>query len=159
MEDIDYLLKYEYHKEILFSYDEVILRTIGASILLNSCDVLSESNAKVCKTVLFDNYSFLLKEVSRLDEEYEKHIADIVMDDTEKVPENRKKFIRETSEVNNKIEKFITVLMKMLDELSLKKMFVLDMITLKNLENLFNEIYEECENVLEYLEDIREDYI
>lgn len=167
MSKLNYYLKYDYYREMIMSYHDAVVNTYNAAVHMYSFEVLDNMNMKYCKTILFDRYPEVMNSIFRIDKNYNLLIDQLILEEeTDFVEivrdeEGEKEFVAFKKEVNDfsvEVEDFSAYFMQLLEELSLKKMFVVNPALLEMLEYLFNKIHEECEEIELYLESLREEY-
>lgn len=168
MEDIEYCLKYEYYREVLFAYHDTVINSYNVAVLTYGFDGIDDMNLKYCDTILFKVYPELLKRYYGMDEKYSDLITQIYLNDvnTEVIQSveiisdnNFKPSIEEFKIDTNKfccdVEEFSNSLMQLLEELSIKKMFITNSAILEKMENAFHGLHEEVEEVEEFLDELR----
>lgn len=167
MSKLNYYLKYDYYREMIMSYHDAVVNTYNAAVHMYSFEVLDNMNMKYCKTILFDRYPEVMNSIFKIDKKYNLLIDQLILEEeTDFVEivrdeEGEKEFFAFKKEVNDfsvEVEDFSAYFMQLLEELSLKKMFVVNPALLEMLEYLFNKIHEECEEIELYLESLREEY-
>ena len=167
MSKLNYYLKYDYYREFIMSYHDAVVNTYNAAVHMYSFEVLDNMNMKYCKTILFDRYPEVMNSIFKIDKKYNLLIDQLILEEeTDFVEiirdkEGEEEFKKKKKEVNDfsvEVEDFSAYFMQLLEELSLKKMFVVNPALLEMLEYLFNKIHEECEEIELYLESLREEY-
>ena len=149
------------------SYHDAVVNTYNAAVHMYSFEVLDNMNMKYCKTILFDRYPEVMNSIFKIDKKYNLLIDQLILEEeTDFVEIIRDKegeeefeaFKKEVNDFSVEVEDFSAYFMQLLEELSLKKMFVVNSALLEMLEYLFNKIHEECEEIELYLESLREEY-
>lgn len=167
MSKLNYYLKYDYYREFIMSYHDAVVNTYNAAVHMYSFEVLDNMNIKYCKTILFDRYPEVMNSIFKIDKKYNLLIDQLILEEeTDFVEIIRDKegeeefeaFKKEVNDFSVEVEDFSAYFMQLLEELSLKKMFVVNPALLEMLEYLFNKIHEECEEIELYLESLREEY-
>src|SRR5699024_2088480 len=167
MSKLNYYLKYDYYREFIMSYHDAVVNTYNAAVHMYSFEVLDNMNMKYCKTILFDRYPEVMNSIFKIDKKYNLLIDQLILEEeTDFVEIIRDKegeeefeaFKKEVNDFSVEVEDFSAYFMQLLEELSLKKMFVVNPALLEMLEYLFNKIHEECEEIELYLESLREEY-
>lgn len=167
MSKLNYYLKYDYYREFIMSYHDAVVNTYNAAVHMYSFEVLDNMNMKYCKTILFDRYPEVMNSIFKIDKKYNLLIDQLILEEeTDFVEIIRDKegeeefeaFKKEVNDFSVEVEDFSAYFMQLLEELSLKKMFVVNPALLEMLEYLFNKIHEECEEIELYLEGLREEY-
>lgn len=167
MSKLNYYLKYDYYREFIMSYHDAVVNTYNAAVHMYSFEVLDNMNMKYCKTILFDRYPEVMNSIFKIDKKYNLLIDQLILEEeTDFVEIIRDKegeeefeaFKKEVNDFSVEVEDFSVYFMQLLEELSLKKMFVVNPALLEMLEYLFNKIHEECEEIELYLESLREEY-
>lgn len=167
MSKLNYYLKYDYYREFIMSYHDAVVNTYNAAVHMYSFEVLDNMNMKYCKTILFDRYPEVMNSIFKIDKKYNLLIDQLILEEeTDFVEIIRDKegeeefeaFKKEVNDFSVEVEDFSAYFMQLLEELSLKKMFVVNPAILEMLEYLFNKIHEECEEIELYLESLREEY-
>lgn len=167
MSKLNYYLKYDYYREFIMSYHDAVVNTYNAAVHMYSFEVLDNMNMKYCKTILFDRYPEVMNSIFKIDKKYNLLIDQLILEEeTDFVEIIREKegeeefeaFKKEVNDFSVEVEDFSAYFMQLLEELSLKKMFVVNPALLEMLEYLFNKIHEECEEIELYLESLREEY-
>lgn len=167
MSKLNYYLKYDYYREMIMSYHDAVVNTYNAAVHMYSFEVLDNMNMKYCKTILFDRYPEVMNSIFKIDKKYNLLIDQLILEEeTDFVEIIRDKegeeefeaFKKEVNDFSVEVEDFSAYFMQLLEELSLKKMFVVNPALLEMLEYLFNKIHEECEEIELYLESLREEY-
>lgn len=167
MSKLNYYLKYDYYREFIMSYHDAVVNTYNAAVHMYSFEVLDNMNMKYCKTILFDRYPEVMNSIFKIDKKYNLLIDQLILEEeTDFVEIIRDKegeeefeaFKKEVNDFSVEVEDFSVYFMQLLEELSLKKMFVVNPALLEMLEYLFNKIHEECEEIELYLEGLREEY-
>lgn len=167
MSKLNYYLKYDYYREFIMSYHDAVVNTYNAAVHMYSFEVLDNMNMKYCKTILFDRYAEVMNSIFKIDKKYNLLIDQLILEEeTDFVEIIRDKedeeefeaFKKEVNDFSVEVEDFSAYFMQLLEELSLKKMFVVNPALLEMLEYLFNKIHEECEEIELYLESLREEY-
>lgn len=167
MSKLNYYLKYDYYREFIMSYHDAVVNTYNAAVHMYSFEVLDNMNMKYCKTILFDRYPEVMNSIFKIDKKYNLLIDQLILEEeTDFVEIIRDKegeeefeaFKKEVNDFSVEVEDFSAYFMQLLEELSLKKMFVVNPAILEMLEYLFNKIHEECEEIELYLEGLREEY-
>lgn len=167
MSKMNYYLKYDYYREFIMSYHDAVVNTYNAAVHMYSFEVLDNMNMKYCKTILFDRYPEVMNSIFKIDKKYNLLIDQLILEEeTDFVEIIRDKegeeefeaFKKEVNDFSVEVEDFSAYFMQLLEELSLKKMFVVNPALLEMLEYLFNKIHEECEEIELYLESLREEY-
>ena len=167
MSKLNYYLKYDYYREFIMSYHDAVVNTYNAAVHMYSFEVLDNMNMKYCKTILFDRYPEVMNSIFKIDKKYNLLIDQLILEEeTDFVEIIRDKegeeefeaFKKEVNDFSVEVEDFSAYFIQLLEELSLKKMFVVNPALLEMLEYLFNKIHEECEEIELYLESLREEY-
>lgn len=167
MSKMNYYLKYDYYREFIMSYHDAVVNTYNAAVHMYSFEVLDNMNMKYCKTILFDRYPEVMNSIFKIDKKYNLLIDQLILEEeTDFVEIIRDKegeeefeaFKKEVNDFSVEVEDFSAYFMQLLEELSLKKMFIVNPALLEMLEYLFNKIHEECEEIELYLESLREEY-
>ena len=167
MSKLNYYLKYDYYREMIMSYHDAVVNTYNAAVHMYSFEVLDNMNMKYCKTILFDRYPEVMNSIFRIDKNYNLLIDQLVLEEEtdfveivrdKEGEEEFRAFKKEVNDFSVEVEEFTAYFMQLLEELSLKKMFVVNPALLEMLEYLFNKIHEECEEIELYLESLREEY-
>ena len=160
-------MKYDYYREFIMSYHDAVVNTYNAAVHMYSFEVLDNMNMKYCKTILFDRYPEVMNSIFKIDKKYNLLIDQLILEEeTDFVEIIRDKegeeefeaFKKEVNDFSVEVEDFSAYFMQLLEELSLKKRFVVNPALLEMLEYLFNKIHEECEEIELYLESLREEY-
>lgn len=167
MSKLNYYLKYDYYREMIMSYHDAVVNTYNAAVHMYSFEVLDNMNMKYCKTILFDRYPEVMNSIFRIDKNYNLLIDQLVLEEEtdfveivrdKEGEEEFRAFKKEVNDFSVEVEEFTAYFMQLLEELSLKKMFIVNPALLEMLEYLFNKIHEECEEIELYLESLREEY-
>ena len=165
MSKLNYYLKYDYYREMIMSYHDAVVNTYNAAVHMYSFEVLDNMNMKYCKTILFDRYPEVMNSIFKIDKKYNLLIDQLILEEefieitkNKEEEEEFEAFKKEVNDFSVEVEDFSAYFMQLLEELSLKKMFVVNPALLEMLEYLFNKIHEECEEIELYLESLREEY-
>lgn len=165
MSKLNYYLKYDYYREFIMSYHDAVVNTYNAAVHMYSFEVLDNMNMKYCKTILFDRYPEVMNSIFKIDKKYNLLIDQLILEEefveitkNKEEEEEFEAFKKEVNDFSVEVEDFSAYFMQLLEELSLKKMFVVNPALLEMLEYLFNKIHEECEEIELYLEGLREEY-
>ena len=167
MSKLNYYLKYDYYREFIMSYHDAVVNTYNAAVHMYSFEVLDNMNMKYCKTILFDRYPEVMNSIFKIDKKYNLLIDQLILEEEtdfveiirdKEAEEEFEAFKKEVNDFSVEVEDFSAYFMQLLEELSLKKMFVVNPALLEMLEYLFNKIHEECEEIELYLESLREEY-
>ena len=165
MSKLNYYLKYDYYREFIMSYHDAVVNTYNAAVHMYSFEVLDNMNMKYCKTILFDRYPEVMNSIFKIDKKYNLLIDQLILEEefieitkNKEEEEEFEAFKKEVNDFSVEVEDFSAYFMQLLEELSLKKMFVVNPALLEMLEYLFNKIHEECEEIELYLESLREEY-
>lgn len=167
MSKLNYYLKYDYYREFIMSYHDAVVNTYNAAVHMYSFEVLDNMNMKYCKTILFDRYPEVMNSIFKIDKKYNLLIDQLILEEEtdfveiirdKEAEEEFESFKKEVNDFSVEVEDFSAYFMQLLEELSLKKMFVVNPALLEMLEYLFNKIHEECEEIELYLESLREEY-
>lgn len=167
MSKLNYYLKYDYYREFIMSYHDAVVNTYNAAVHMYSFEVLDNMNMKYCKTILFDRYPEVMNSIFKIDKKYNLLIDQLILEEEadfveiirdKEGEEEFEAFKKEVNDFSVEVEDFSAYFMQLLEELSLKKMFVVNPALLEMLEYLFNKIHEECEEIELYLEGLREEY-
>ena len=167
MSKLNYYLKYDYYREFIMSYHDAVVNTYNAAVHMYSFEVLDNMNMKYCKTILFDRYPEVMNSIFKIDKKYNLLIDQLILEEEadfveiirdKEGEEEFEAFKKEVNDFSVEVEDFSVYFMQLLEELSLKKMFVVNPALLEMLEYLFNKIHEECEEIELYLESLREEY-
>lgn len=167
MSKLNYYLKYDYYREFIMSYHDAVVNTYNAAVHMYSFEVLDNMNMKYCKTILFDRYPEVMSSIFKIDKKYNLLIDQLILEEEadfveiirdKEGEEEFEAFKKEVNDFSVEVEDFSAYFMQLLEELSLKKMFVVNPALLEMLEYLFNKIHEECEEIELYLEGLREEY-
>ena len=167
MSKLNYYLKYDYYREFIMSYHDAVVNTYNAAVHMYSFEVLDNMNMKYCKTILFDRYPEVMNSIFKIDKKYNLLIDQLILEEEadfveiirdKEAEEEFEAFKKEVNDFSVEVEDFSAYFMQLLEELSLKKMFVVNPALLEMLECLFNKIHEECEEIELYLESLREEY-
>lgn len=167
MSKLNYYLKYDYYREFIMSYHDAVVNTYNAAVHMYSFEVLDNMNMKYCKTILFDRYPEVMNSIFKIDKKYNLLIDQLILEEEadfveiirdKEGEEEFEAFKKEVNDFSVEVEDFSAYFMQLLEELSLKKMFVVNPALLEMLEYLFNKIHEECEEIELYLESLREEY-
>ena len=167
MSKLNYYLKYDYYREFIMSYHDAVVNTYNAAVHMYSFEVLDNMNMKYCKTILFDRYPEVMNSIFKIDKKYNLLIDQLILEEEtdfvkiirdKEAEEEFEAFKKEVNDFSVEVEDFFAYFMQLLEELSLKKMFVVNPALLEMLEYLFNKIHEECEEIELYLESLREEY-
>ena len=149
------------------SYHDAVVNTYNAAVHMYSFEVLDNMNMKYCKTILFDRYPEVMNSIFKIDKKYNLLIDQLILEEEadfveiirdKEGEEEFEAFKKEVNDFSVEAEDFSAYFMQLLEELSLKKMFVVNPALLEMLEYLFNKIHEECEEIELYLESLREEY-
>ena len=149
------------------SYHDAVVNTYNAAVHMYSFEVLDNMNMKYCKTILFDRYPEVMNSIFKIDKKYNLLIDHLILEEEadfveiirdKEGEEEFESFKKEVNDFSVEVEDFSAYFMQLLEELSLKKMFVVNPALLEMLEYLFNKIHEECEEIELYLESLREEY-
>lgn len=168
---LDYCLKYEYYREMLYSYHDIVMNSINATIIMYSFGSIDNMNMKYCNTILLDRYPDILSLDVEMDKKYSAFVSDVYLDNSEEddyeeldgvikigVYPNEGQFKNDVNYFSEEVDEFLTYLMQLLEELALKKMFTTNPAILERLEMIFHRIHLECEEVEEYLQELKEDF-
>ena len=165
MSKLNYYLKYDYYREFIMSYHDAVVNTYNAAVHMYSFEVLDNMNMKYCKTILFDRYPEVMNSIFKIDKKYNLLIDQLILEEefveitkNKEEEEEFEAFKKEVNDFSVEVEDFSAYFMQLLEELSLKKMFIVNPALLEMLEYLFNKIHEECEEIELYLESLREEY-